>query len=53
MVWTTIIIDFLSTDKKKINGFFVSQIWGKYCGWLNFRGVPIFVVYVEGPIHEF
>ena len=24
-----------------------------YCGWLNFRGVPIFVVFVEGPIHEF
>ena len=24
-----------------------------YCGWLKFRGVPIFVVFVEGPIHEF
>ena len=24
-----------------------------YCGWLNFRGVPIFVVFVEGAIHEF
>ena len=24
-----------------------------YCGWLKFRGVPIFVVSVEGPIHEF
>ena len=24
-----------------------------YCGWLNFRGVPIFVVFVEGPSHEF
>ena len=24
-----------------------------YCGWLNCRGVPIFVVFVEGPIHEF
>ena len=24
-----------------------------YCGWLNFRGVPIFVVFVEGSIHEF
>ena len=27
--------------------------WAKYCGWLNFRGVPIFVVFVESPIHEF
>ena len=25
----------------------------KYCGWLKFRGVPIFVVFVEGAIHEF
>ena len=25
----------------------------KYCGWLNFRGVPIFVVFVEGSTHEF
>ena len=25
----------------------------KYCGWLNFRGVPIFMVFVEGPIHKF
>ena len=24
-----------------------------YCGWHKFRGVPIFVVFVEGPIHEF
>ena len=24
-----------------------------YCGWLKFRGVPIFVVFVEGSIHEF
>ena len=24
-----------------------------YCGWLNFRGVPIFVVFVDSPIHEF
>ena len=24
-----------------------------YCGWLNFRGVPIFVVFVEGSTHEF
>ena len=24
-----------------------------YCGWLKFRGVPIFVVFVDGPIHEF
>ena len=24
-----------------------------YCGWLNFRGVPIFVVFVEGSIHGF
>ena len=24
-----------------------------YCRWLNFRGAPIFVVFVEGPIHEF
>ena len=24
-----------------------------YCGWLKFRGVPIFVVFVEGPNHEF
>ena len=25
----------------------------KNCGWLKFRGVPIFVVLVEGPIQEF
>ena len=25
----------------------------KYCEWLYFRGVPIFVVFVEGPIHEY
>ena len=25
----------------------------EYCGWLKFRGVTIFVVFVEGPIHEF
>ena len=24
-----------------------------YCGWLNFRWIPIFMVFVEGPIHEF
>ena len=24
-----------------------------YCEWLKFRGVPIFVVFMEGPIHEF
>ena len=24
-----------------------------YCGWLNFRWVPIFMVFVEGPNHEF
>ena len=24
-----------------------------YCGWLKFRVVPIFVVFVEGQIHEF
>ena len=24
-----------------------------YCGWLNFRGVPIYVVFVEGLIHKF
>ena len=24
-----------------------------YSGWLKFRGVPIFVVFMEGPIHEF
>ena len=24
-----------------------------YCGWLKFRGVPIFMVFVEGQIHEF
>ena len=24
-----------------------------YCGWLQFRGVPISVVFVEGPINEF
>ena len=24
-----------------------------YCGWLKFRGVPIFMVFMEGPIHEF
>ena len=28
-------------------------IWIRYCGWFNFRRVPIFVVFVEGPIHEF
>ena len=26
---------------------------GIYCGWLNFRGVPISVVFVEGSIQEF
>ena len=25
----------------------------QYCGWLHFRGVPIFLVFVEGSIHEF
>ena len=25
----------------------------EYCGWLIFRGVLIFVVFVEGTIHEF
>ena len=25
----------------------------RYCGWLNIRGVPIFVVFVEGPIQDF
>ena len=24
-----------------------------YCGWLNFRGLPIFMVFVEGQIHIF
>ena len=24
-----------------------------YCGWLNFRGLLIFVVFVESLIHEF
>ena len=24
----------------------------KYCKWLNFCEVPIFVVFMEGPIHE-
>ena len=24
-----------------------------YCWWLKFRGVPIFMVFVEGPIYEF
>ena len=24
-----------------------------YCGWLKFRGVPVFVVFNEGLIHEF
>ena len=24
-----------------------------YLGWLKFRGVPIFIVFVEGPIKEF
>ena len=24
-----------------------------YCGWLNFHGVPIFVVFIEGPVQEF
>ena len=28
------------------------RLW-EYYGWLNFRGVPIFVVFVVGPIHEF
>ena len=28
-------------------------LWGKYCRWLNFLGVLIFVVFVEGSIHEF
>ena len=25
----------------------------RYCGWLNFCGVQIFVAFLEGPIHEF
>ena len=25
----------------------------QYCEWLNFLGVPIFVVFEDGPIHEF
>ena len=25
----------------------------RYCGWLNIRGVLNFVVFMEGPIHEF
>ena len=32
--------------------FSIHQI-NKYCECLNFRGVTIFVVFVEGPIHEF
>ena len=31
----------------------VSRILSEYCGWLKFCGVPIFVVFVEGPFHEF
>ena len=31
----------------------LAYIGSRYCGWLNFRGVPIFVVFVEGPVHEF
>ena len=29
----------------------LQYVW--YCGWFKFRGVPIFVVFMEGPIHEF
>ena len=29
------------------------KIQKMYCGWLNFRGVPIFLVVLEGSIHEF
>ena len=24
-----------------------------YFEWLNFRGIPIFVIFVEGPMREF
>ena len=24
-----------------------------YCEWINFRRVPVFTVFVEGPIHKF
>ena len=37
----------LLTFHSKVN------IVNKYCEWLTFRGVLIFVVFVEGPIHEF
>ena len=44
-----------STGQSKItvskDPFFYHTI--HYCGWLNFRWVPIFVVFVEGPIHKF
>ena len=35
----------------KIYPVYISS--SKYCGWLKFRWVPIFVVFVEGPNHEF
>ena len=28
-------------------------MYSPHCGWLNFCGVPIFIVFVEGSIHEF
>ena len=36
-----------------LNGEGAKNSKWKYWGWFNFRGVPIFVVFVEGLIHEF
>ena len=30
----------------------IQSLQNVYCGWLNFRGVPIFLVFVMGMIHE-
>ena len=44
LIKTIIIKDDLSYD---------GSVQTVYCGWLKFRGVPIFVIFVEGPVHEF
>ena len=35
------------------NIFFSYYCLLRYCGWLNFHGVPIFIVFAKGPIQEF
>ena len=47
-----LVIDFRAMDGVVID--ITLPVWSNtHCGWLNFRGVPIFVVFVEGPVHEF